>query len=139
MVRPASLRWVLLSVLAFAVIGMHSLIAGDPAHAAMRPAAVMASAAADAMPTQPSCCLDDHDLVAEPPGHSSGHGHDLQHLCLAVLVAAFVLIAGRLLWRRSHAVLAHREPRSSVARTGRGPPLTLRSHDLLSSLCVLRQ
>jgi hypothetical protein len=133
----------LVSVLAFAVIGMHSLIADDPAHASMQPAA-MASASADVSSTEylapvgPSCCPGDHTPAAEPPGHSSGHGHDLQHLCLAVLVAAFMLIAGRLLWRRGHPVLAHREPSPSVTRTGRDPPLALSISDLLSSLCVLR-
>jgi hypothetical protein len=142
--RPAALRWVLLSVLAFGVIGMHSLIAEDPAHASGEPVAAMASEAGAGMSTEdrasigPLCCLEDHALAAEHRGHSSGHGHDMQHLCLAVLIAAFALMMGLLLWRRGPTVLTDGEPSPSVTRTGRGPPLVRRTCDLLSSLCVLR-
>jgi hypothetical protein len=148
---------VLLSVLAFGVIGMHSLIAEDPAHASGEPVAAMASEAGAGEPVAamaseagagmstedrasigPLCCLEDHALAAEHRGHSSGHGHDMQHLCLAVLIAAFALMMGLLLWRRGPTVLTDGEPSPSVTRTGRGPPLVRRTCDLLSSLCVLR-
>jgi hypothetical protein len=135
---------VLLIVLAFAVIGMHSLIAEDPTHAPGEPVAAMASGPAAVMSTEdrafvgPLCCSDDRALAAEHRGHSSGHGHDMQHLCLAVLIAAVALMMGWLLWRRDPTVLANGEPSPSVTRAGRGPPRVRRTADLLSSLCVLR-
>lgn len=131
--RPAALRWVLLAVLAFGVVGMHCLSATGSAHAVMESAA-MTSAPADAIAVEsgtqawPACCDDEH---------STGHNHGLQHLCLAVLAAAFVLLIGRLLWRSDHAGLASRKPTPPLIRAGRSPPP--RTGDLLTSLCVLRQ
>jgi hypothetical protein len=141
--RPAALRWVLLFVLAFAVIGMHSLIAEDPTHASGQPVMAMAGGPRAVMSTEhrfsagPLCCPDDRALAAEHRGHSSGHGHDMQHLCLAVLIAAFALMMGLLLWGRDPTVFATGEPSPSVTRAGRGPPRARRTADLLS-LCVLR-
>ena len=132
-VRSAALRCVLLAVLAFGVVGMHSLIATGPAHATMESVA-MTSAAATAVESGvqawPSCCDDEH---------SAGHNHDLQHLCLAVLAAAFALVIGRLLWRSGHAQLTCRKPSPRLTRAGRDPPAAPKTGDLLTSLCVLRQ
>ena len=142
-VRPAALRWVLLCALALGLIGMHNLAAGDPAHGSMgqivmpsTPTAAMAANSTDAVGM--SCCGADHDLVMGLPGHHSGYGHDMLHLCLAVLVAAAVLTLAWLLWRRGRTAWRHRKPTTSLPEAGRGPPLALRTSGLLSCLCVLR-
>jgi hypothetical protein len=142
-VRASALRWVLLCALTFGLIGMHNLAAGDPAHASMGHI-VMPSTLTATMPASStdaagmSCCGSDHNLGIGLPGHPSGYGHDMLHLCLAVLVAAAVLIMAWLLCRRGHTAWRHRKPRTSLPAAGRGPPLALRTSGLLSSLCVLR-
>ena len=60
------------------------------------------------------------------------------HLCLAVLMAAAALIMTWLLWRRGHTIWGRYEPRTSLVKAGRSPPLSVSTGDLLSSLCVLR-
>ena len=142
-VRPAALRWVLLCALAFGLIGMHNLAAGDPAHASMghmvtpdTPTATTLASSTDAVGM--SCCGGDHDLAIALPGHPSGYGHDMLHQCLAVLVAAAVLTLAWLLWRRGRTAWRHRKPTTSLPEAGRGPPLALRTSGLLSCLCVLR-
>jgi hypothetical protein len=125
----------LLSVLAFAVVGMHSLVADGATPESTAPP-VMAHPPAVTILAEPSAepgCCDDHDT-----GHVPGHSHDLQHLCLAILIAVGVLIGGSLLWRCRRAPLARREPSSPVPGAGRGPPSVRISRDLLSSLCILR-
>jgi hypothetical protein len=136
-VRPATLRWVLLCALAFCLIGMHSLVAADPGMGHPPPTStstLIAAADEDGI----SCCGGDHDLADGQPGHAPGHGHDMQHLCLAVLVAAAGLIVAWLLWRRGHTTERHHEPRPALVPVGRGPPLNPRTGDLLSLLCVFR-
>jgi hypothetical protein len=91
--RPAALRWVLLCALALGLIGMHNLAVVDPAHASMGHTAASSTAVVQ-MPTADeagmSCCGGDHDPGIGRPGHSSGH--EMLHLCLAVLMAAAALI-----------------------------------------------
>jgi hypothetical protein len=140
--RPSALRWVVLGALTFGLIGMHNLTALDPAHASM--GHIVMDSTPTAMPGDStdavgmSCCGADHDLGMGLPGHPSGYGHDMLHLCLAVLVAAAVLTLAWLLWRHGHTVRRHRKPRTSVPEAGRGPPWLWRTSDLLSCLCVLR-
>jgi H+/Cl- antiporter ClcA len=149
--RAAALRWMLLSVLAFALIGMHSLVTTHAAdtHAAssgmvaalVEPPAPAGSAAFGMVdqvtgPTDAGCCPD-HDPAMNHSG-SSGQGHDLRHLCLAVLVALAGLVLGWLLWRRARTTPDRQDPNPAVARVGRGPPRARPAPDLLSSLCVLR-
>ncbi|MFD8495791.1 hypothetical protein [Amycolatopsis sp. NPDC059657] len=149
--RAAASRWMLLSVLAFAVIGMHSLITVHPADTHSAPSGMVsafaeapgpAGSAARAMVDQvtaemDSACCPDHDAAANHSG-SSGHGHDLLHLCLAVLVTLAGLVLGWLLMRRARTAIGRRAPNSAVASAGRGPPRAWLVRDLLSSLCVLR-
>jgi hypothetical protein len=139
-VRPVVLRWVLLCGLAFCLVGMHSLVAADAdmGHAPTTSTSTAAMLIAAADEVGMSCCGGDHRLAAGQPGHAPGHGHDMQHLCLAVLVAVAGLIVAWLLWRRGHTAERHHEPRPTLVPVGRGPPLKLRTGDLLSSLCVLR-
>jgi hypothetical protein len=98
--------WVLLSVLAFAVIGMHSLVADGPAPRSMASAAMTASVPAAANATERSCCPGNHAPAIGQPGHH----HDLQHLCLTILIAAVVLLVGSLLRRRGQATAGHCAP-----------------------------
>jgi hypothetical protein len=119
---------------------MHNLVVGDPAHASMSytgaPSAAVAQMPAAADVAGMSCCGGDHDAGIGQPGHSSGH--DMLHLCLAVLMTAAALIMAWLLWRRGYTIRGSREPRTSLVRAGRSPPLWVRTGDLLSSLCILR-
>jgi hypothetical protein len=124
---------------------MHNLAAGDPAHDSMghvvmpdTPTAAMPASSTDAVGV--SCCGADHDLGIGIglPGLPSGYGHDMLHLCLAVLVAAAVLTLAVLLWRRGHTIRRHRETRTSLPEAARGPPPALGANGLLLSLCVLR-
>lgn len=145
---PAVLRWALLAALAFAVIGMHSLITGSATEvsharsgmadisvaAAPGPAVVAEQVMGD---TESTCDCPDHDSAMDHSG-SSGHDHNMLHLCLAVLVALAGLMLAWLLWRRRQATIGHRDSSSAVTYVGRGPPRARLTSDLLSSLCVLR-
>ncbi|WP_329056238.1 hypothetical protein OG738_21820 [Amycolatopsis sp. NBC_01488] len=114
----------LLSVLAFALIGMHSLVTAhtaDVSHGGSRMVATSAEAAFTPAETVagPSVeqatagtdteCCPDHDQAMNHSGPAS-HGHDLLHLCLAVLVALAGLEFGWLLWQRrqTHTLTATR-------------------------------
>lgn len=149
---PAVLRWALLAALAFAVIGMHSLVTGSatdasPTRSGMvdtsvtaAPGRVVAAApiAEQVMAdTESTCDCPDHDPAMNHSG-SSGHNHNLLHLCLAVLVALAGLVLGWLLRRRGQATAGHRDPNPALTRVGRGPPRFHPTGDLLSALCVLR-
>ena len=140
--RPTVLRWALLAGLAFALIGMHNLVALCTAsHDQSRMGAAPPHAAlviAQAMPADTDGCCSDHDPAVGQPDHPSGHDHDLMHLCLAVLTALATLIMVWLLWHSSHTTTRHRCPRPAGVRAGRGPPRAHLTGDLLSSLCVLR-
>ncbi|WP_211768642.1 DUF6153 family protein [Kutzneria sp. CA-103260] len=126
--RPAALRWALLAALVFGLLCMHSLVAHDPGHPSHE-SVTMAGASAQGMPVADSPCCPDHD--------SSGHGHDMMHLCLAVLVAVAGLAIGWLLWRRGRTAAERGGRQTMTARFGRGPP-PLCVDDVLASLCVLR-
>lgn len=97
-------RWLLPVVLAVAVSGMHHLPARvggathhpvPGTHALVSASPVPDSGRARAEPAR-SCCADPSAVLAPAPrddapgGH--GTGHDLLHLCLAVLVAALASI-----------------------------------------------
>ncbi|WP_344424746.1 DUF6153 family protein [Amycolatopsis minnesotensis] len=121
--RRTALRWALLGLLAFGVLGMHHVVSPEP-HA--MPAAMTAAPAHH----------DGPSASGSPAGSHDGHG--ALHLCLAVLAAAAVLLFALPGWR------AHRSgrlfPRGAVraAGAGRDPPRGLRSPVFLSLLCVLR-
>jgi hypothetical protein len=117
-------RWVLLAVLAFALVGMHSLVTLDAAppcdHVVGTPA------------------LATEVMSAPAPGApASGHG-DHQHLCLAVLVGLVVLALGWLSWRRGRHAAGHATSRPEPSMAGRGPPRGPPTARRLSTLCVLR-
>lgn len=100
----------LLGVLAFGLIGMHSLVM--PRHDHHETVAVVQVTADD-------CC-------------STDMSHDLAHMCLAVLVAFAGLVLMLLLWFNGGPDVA--TGRREMSRSGgRGPP-----RPTLDSLCVLR-
>jgi hypothetical protein len=112
----------LLCALAFAVLGMHHVAFGQPGtapepHSGGTHAAVMATGTG---PTQPS---DDS-------------GHELMHLCLAVLSAAAGLLLTWLLVLRGIRICSPARARPPLWRTWRSPTPAGRS--LLASVCVLR-
>lgn len=119
-VRSVPARWLLLCVLAFGALAMHHVASGHTAHDPAMTAAVVAPDLAQA------------DLPM--PGHDGAHSpfHD----CLAVLLAAAVLLLGAFLVRRGvdvpgvvRAVSRGRAARPPPSRTGR---------ELLTARCVLR-
>ena len=125
--RTSALRWVLPFVLAFAVIGMHNMVTLHAPHdSSPMPTAVAMQGVVEA--ASPCCTDEDH--------HSSGH--DLLHLCLAILVALAGLVLGWLLWRRGHTATSRHDLILTGSHPGRGPPGVRLRTDLLSSLCVLR-
>ncbi|KAA2261575.1 hypothetical protein F0L68_15970 [Solihabitans fulvus] len=134
-VRAAALRWVLLCALVLGVAAMHHLVAGDPMSSAMPAPTVMAHAV-DA--GGPPCCGDDRGAIVELSGADGMGGHDMLHLCLAVLVAAAALMLAGLLVRRGRLARASNRVLAVIATAGRGPPSVPRTAELLSSLCVLR-
>lgn len=118
----------LLAALVFGLLGMHSMVAHDPAHASHE-SVTMTGAAARAMPVADSpCCAD----------HGDSPGHDMMHLCLAVLVAAAGLVIGWLWWRRARPETGGHGRQSTVTRLGRDPPVPRAVGDVLAALCVLR-
>lgn len=110
-------KWLLLCVLAFALVGMHHIPAApcDPHVAATSHAA-----------EQPE---------PEQPCHTPESGHDLLHLCLMVLgfVAGIALAWLLLAITGAASTLAHH---TRVMTRWRPPKLAGRS--LLTSVCVLR-
>lgn len=122
----------LLCVLALAVLGMHH-IPFLTAHAAMAddsPAAAMSEA-----PSSVSGMLEAPSAGDPAPGA----GHDLMHLCLAVLLAAtgLVLLASWLVATfRTRTHVRRIGARSSTHPGNRSPPRAGRS--LLTSVCILR-
>lgn len=122
-------RWLLLCALALGVIGMH--------HVTLAP---HDAAVCDTTITMPMAS----DAPANPPefvfsgGCGSDMGHDLMHLCLAVLGAAggFALLAWLLM-----AVIAESRARSTGLRPpgphARRLPATA-GRTLLASVCVAR-
>lgn len=126
------MRWALLSVLAFALIGMHSLVTVEPAHMPHTPAT--ATVVNGVAAPGPACC----DAAAmEHPG-SPEHDHAMQHLCLAILIAVAGLLLGWLWWRRNHPAPTRGRPAVTAIRAGRGPPHIRPTRDILAAFCVLR-
>lgn len=143
------MRWLLPAVLAVAVLGMHH-VPVEAGHEAHHPVTThYASTGPAPLPivegvwesTNPSCCPEpaaaasagQHDEA--PAEH--GNGHDLLHLCLAILIAsvASVLVfaaLGRFLCARVPAATAGRRP----ITLARPPPLP--TPQRLAFLGVLR-
>jgi len=118
-VHSVPTRWLLLCVLAFGVLAMHHVASGHVAHDPAMTAAVAPDLAHADLPM---------------PGHDGAHSpfHD----CLAVLIAAAVLLLAVFLARRGvdvpgvvRAMSRGRAARPPPARTGR---------ELLTARCVLR-
>ncbi|GGM72006.1 hypothetical protein GCM10011609_04720 [Lentzea pudingi] len=100
-------QWVLLCALVFSVVGMHHVAAAETPHAAHT--------------------MSHHE---EQP-----HEHDLTHLCLAVLVAAAVVLLGWFLVRTALPRLAEPADETPPSTPQRPPP---GGRQLLTTLCVLR-
>ncbi|GAB2966152.1 DUF6153 family protein [Saccharothrix stipae] len=123
--RARALHWALVWAVVLAVVGMHHLGTHDAtAHSA----------------TTVVCC-DHIGPVASPehePVPAPGEGHDIVHLCLAVLYAALGLSLAVLLLRRRAAGDVSRRL-SARTMTPRAPPPRPRGTPaVLASLCVLR-
>lgn len=124
--------------LMFGLIGMHSLVIVCGTHsggAHLR--AVSPAVMTHSMPeVDPRCC----GRHAPPPTLAStgcpGCGHDMRHLCLAVLLVIAALVIARML-RRLEADF-ERVGGPSTWNAGRSPPPTGNPTELLSRLCVLR-
>ena len=81
----------------------------------------------------------DHEPAAGAPSpeEHSGHGTDLLHLCLAVLMAGAAVVLGLLAWRRGTVVPGAGNPIARLQIIGsRAPPLRVPRR--LALLCVLR-
>ncbi len=108
------------------LVGMHHLSVSD--------SAAVAPASMTSMAVTP-----DHEPAAgapAPEGHT-GHGTDLLHLCLAVLMAGAAVVLGLLAWRRGVVVPGAGQPAARLQIAGsRGPPLRVPRR--LALLCVLR-
>lgn len=123
--RRTALRWTLLGLLAFGVLGMHHVVSPEPEP--------------HAMPAMTAAAPVHHDgsSIAEPPA-GSHDGHGALHLCLAVFGAAAVLLLALLGWRAYRAERFVVRGAVRTAGAGRDPPRGLRSPVFLSLLCVLR-
>jgi hypothetical protein len=130
-VRSGVVRWGLLVALALGVVLMHHaqgpyVSASPPTHALAVNAAPITAAADDGCECHPA---------GEHNGAPFSSGHDLLHLCLAILIgfAAFLLVAFR---RGPGAAIA--SPRRSLAPPGlrRRPPIPVAQR--LAALCVMR-
>ena len=117
-------RWLPLAVLAFALVGMHSLVTLD------------APPPCDHLVSAPALATDALSTPA-PGAPASGHG-DHQHLCLAVLVGLVVLALSWLSWRRGRHAAGHATSRPELSMASRGPPRGPPTARRLSTLCVLR-
>jgi hypothetical protein len=124
-------QWLLLCALALAVVGMHHvpLAPHTMSHDSAHTAAVMPTTA-----TTPAELPEIHS----PAGPASGAGHDLMHLCLAIMGAAggFVLLAWLLMATGGAGLAPFGGPRVVAARLWRPPRRAGRS--LLTSVCLLR-
>ena len=107
MTRRRLTRWVLLCALVFAVVGMHHVAAAESPHAG-------------------------HAVSHQ---HEQPHEHDLLHLCLAVLVAAAVVLLGWFLVGTTFPLLATARSEAPLSTPQRPPP---GGRQLLTALCVLR-
>ncbi|MGW5381648.1 hypothetical protein [Nocardia sp. NPDC003963] len=127
-------RWLLPVVLAVAVSGMHHLPAragGDTHHSVSSPRSLVSAAPApdgwQAHGEAARCCPRPPAAISAAPGDDApaghGAGHELLHLCLAILVAA---LASVLIFAALGRYLFTTEPtRAAVFRPGataRPPP-----------------
>lgn len=155
--RVRALQWLLVSALAIAVLGMHHLTGHDAGHSdAMTAAVAVESSVAESVVTESvvvECCADHVGMSGPLPAVSTASampmapltpsmpepsGHDLLHLCLAVLVAVLGL---GLLLRALRRSPVRDLVGAFVTRTiGRRPPLPPPRGvpAVLASLCVLR-
>jgi hypothetical protein len=119
------LRWLLLCLLLLGVVSMHHFM--PPAAHDQPSAAMVAPGAHGADPMQ----------QPHSPAPAPDQGHDLLHLCMAVLgaVAGLLLIVLLLTTSWLARTLPPRRPPVN-RRAGRPPDLSGRT--LLSSVCVLR-
>ena len=109
MTRRRLTQWVLLCALVFSVVGMHHVAAAETPHA-------------------------DHTMSQQQEPEQP-HEHDLLHLCLAVLVAAAVVLLGWFLVRTALPRLAAPPAETPLSTPQRPPP---GGRQLLTTLCVLR-
>ncbi|AIG75235.1 Conserved putative secreted protein [Amycolatopsis japonica] len=116
---PATLRWLLLCVVALGLVGMHHVVA-ESGHGTGHSVVAMAD----------PCCAD-------TPSHDDG-GHNGLHLCLAVLAAGVLLIVTWLLVRNGRTVTTWKSRRAAGSASGRDPPRWRPVPEKLSFLCVLR-
>ncbi|MEU3641972.1 hypothetical protein AB0E59_01230 [Lentzea sp. NPDC034063] len=107
MTRRRFTQWVLLCALVFSVVGMHHVAAAETPHAA-------------------------HTMSHQ---QEQPHEHDLTHLCLAVLVAAAVVLLGWFLVQTALPRLAEPVGETPPSTPQRPPP---GGRQLLTTLCVLR-
>jgi hypothetical protein len=112
----------------------HSLVLDSPLSALMPPTSGMGTATAASPASMGAMATDDHAPGPMPPMS----GHDLMHLCLAVLAALLVLLVGRILLGRPRfpgsVVTADRL--RQVHPTPRRPPPGHAARQ--AELCVLR-
>ncbi|MEU1981598.1 hypothetical protein [Nocardia sp. NPDC019395] len=137
-------RWLLPAFLAVALLGMHHLPAADEGgvvsaghHADLRPDA--AAGPPVAQPGGSHCCTVSSLPTVEPRDPSGGHGsgHELLHLCLAVLaaLAGIVLALFAAAWSPAGSNRGSAAPRSPPVFCARPPPPQSRR---LAALGVLR-
>ncbi|SED81763.1 DUF6153 family protein [Jiangella alba] len=133
--RQLALRLLLVAVLAVGLVAMHHLAGAGDGRAQAQVTAMDAAAPAGHAAPAGQAAPNDHGATS---GDDDGAGHGLFHLCLAVLTAAVLLLAGWLLLgpRRWTSLL----PLGALLRApapARPPP---RRHGsaLLVSLCVMR-
>ena len=108
MTRRRLTQWVLLCALVFAVAGMHHVAAAESPHTGHAVS---------------------HQQEQQP------HEHDLLHLCLAVLIAAAVVLLGWFLVGTTLPQLAAARSEAPPSTPQRPPP---GGRQLLTTLCVLR-
>lgn len=117
----------LLCALTLSVLGMH--------HVALPPPGAGHSTAAESMTSMTAPAMEGMAPVAQPSDDSgTGMGHDLLHLCLAVLGAAAVFLLATWLLATMGATRA--DPGGQRPPFPRAPRAAGRS--LLASVCVLR-
>lgn len=98
-------RWLLPAFLAVALLGMHHLPAGEPAgapaqHELLRSVTPEAGPPAGTQPDPAHCCPAAPEPAHDNPG-DHGAGHDLLHLCLAVLTALAGIVLALFIVARS--------------------------------------
>lgn len=134
-------RWSLLALLVLGVVFMHHAPVGHSAMSAPASAAVSVSHHAHAMKpgeSVPAADTTAETVVTASTAVDAAHvaGHDVLHMCLAILVAAAALLAFLVLrlWMRPAEVLARSVIRAGIERFP--PPVPVPRK--LAALCVFR-